>query len=99
MAAPKKFRDLLLLGALATGATYEEAAQAAGLSERTVRRRMADDDFRARLWEARSIYLNRALGRLAERSVDAVETLAALLRSESEQIRLKAARAPCSRSA
>jgi hypothetical protein len=90
-ARSKNATDLLVIGALAAGATYEDAAQAAGISERTVRRRMADPDFRARLWETRGRYLDRALGRLSEISVEAVDALAGLLSSDSERVRLRAA--------
>jgi hypothetical protein len=52
---------------------------------------MADPDFRARLWETRGRYLDRALGRLSEISVEAVDALSGLLSSDSERVRLRAA--------
>jgi hypothetical protein len=68
-----------MLTALAAGATYAEAAEQANVSERTIRRRMADPDFRKRLSEARGQMLTLVVGRLTDYALDAVETLHELL--------------------
>jgi hypothetical protein len=74
-AGGRRTGDFILLGALAAGATYAEAADQSGVSERTVHRRMADRAFRRRLSEVRGQMLNLAIGRLTDYTLDAVETL------------------------
>jgi hypothetical protein len=70
--------DATLLAALASGATAAEAAATAGVSERTVRRRLSAPDFAARLEQARAEILDVALVRLSARALAAVDVLAAL---------------------
>jgi len=84
--------DSALLLALAAGKTIAEAALAAGVSERTVARRLADPDFRRRVGELRADMVGRALGRMSDSMVDAADTLRALLLAEGESARLGAAR-------
>src|SRR5262245_41601872 len=86
-------RDLGLLVALARGDTVRDAAREAGIGERTAYRRMRDPEFRQRLSAVRADVLERATGRLADAGADAAETLKALLKAESESVRLGAARA------
>jgi transposase len=81
-----------LLAALAAGATVREAAKRAGVGERTAYRRLADPAYRRRVTEARAEMVSRALGKLADGAAEAVETLRALLRSDSDSARLGAAR-------
>jgi hypothetical protein len=88
----KKAEDALLL-ALAGGATVEGAARQCGLSERTAYRRLADPGFQTRQQELRADMARRAAGALAAAGTEAVGTLQALLKSESEATRLAAARA------
>jgi hypothetical protein len=57
--------ELKLTEALATGASYRDAAIQAGCSERTARRRMADPDFRSDVRSVRSTILDRTVGVLA----------------------------------
>jgi hypothetical protein len=64
-----------LILALAVGATAAEAARRSGKSERTVRRRLADETFRRRVEEARTELLRSTIGRLAGLGMLAVETL------------------------
>lgn len=85
--------DFRLLTALAAGATNREAGQVAGVSERTVRRRMADPGFRARVHDVRGEMLSRALGELTDASVEAAATLRKLLTARPPTVRLGAARA------
>jgi uncharacterized protein with von Willebrand factor type A (vWA) domain len=82
----------LLVTAIAGGASLRDAAQQAGVSERTVSRRMADDGFRLKVSHARAQMTDRALGFLANASVQATATLWSLLSSGNERVRLSAAR-------
>jgi hypothetical protein len=56
--------DEVLVAALAAGASYEEAARAAGVSKSTVRRRMGEAAFRARVFDTRDELLTALRGRL-----------------------------------
>lgn len=85
--------DAALLAALATGLTFAEAARSAGVSERTARRRMEDDNFRSQLSDARAALVDRVVGRASDAAAEAVESLRLLMRSaESETARISAAR-------
>ena len=89
----RKTADFRLVAALASGATYEDAAEAADVSERTVYRRMSDPEFRSHLYAARARYLNIALGTLADASTELVTMLLEMARgAESENVRLGAIR-------
>jgi hypothetical protein len=77
--------------ALARGDTVQAAATAAGVSERTAYRRAADAGFRRSVAELRAELVSRALGKLADTSAAAVETLHALLHVKSETLQLRAA--------
>ena len=86
--------DSALVAALAAGFTYSDAGAAAGVSERTVRRRMTDPQFRSQVEAARTDLVSRAVGLAADSVVEAVETLRTLMVSaEGESVRLGAARA------
>src|SRR3954464_8575927 len=85
--------DVVLVAALAGGATYEDAAKQAGVSERTVRRRLDDPAFKRQVDEARAEILSQATARLTGAALDAVEALRGLLGSELDFARLGAARA------
>jgi hypothetical protein len=91
MAARRRDVDELLVAALATGRTYAEAGQAAGVHERTVRRRMAEADFRARVAIARAELIDHATGELADSLTAATRTLRGLLADPEPRIRLGAA--------
>lgn len=84
--------DTLLVSNLAVGHTYAAAAEAAGVSERTARRRMNDPIFRFQVEEARAEMLTRAVELASEAAVDAVGTLTRLMQSgRSEPVQLRAA--------
>ncbi len=72
-------RDDLLAAALAAGAKIVEAAQAAGVSERTAHRRLADPAFRQRVEDARRDHVRHIGGRLTALSDEALDALAELL--------------------
>ena len=84
--------DELIL-ALAAGATVREAAEQAGVGERTAHRRLADADFRRAVSEARGRMFDAARGRLAGLASKAAETLQRLMESDKPTVALAAAKA------
>ncbi len=87
-------QDEQMLLALASGASVKQAADACNLSERTIRRRLDDASFVARLRAMRSDVLDGVLGRLTFAAASAVEVLKTLMAdAESETVKLGAARA------
>jgi hypothetical protein len=86
--------DPLLIAALAGGATNQDAARRAGVSEKTVYRRLDDPTFRQQVADARAGLVTRAVAMLAEAGTEAVRTLRALLADGTPPaVRLGAARA------
>jgi hypothetical protein len=94
---PDRFRsktDMALLLTLACGATVEGAARQAGISPRTVARRLANPAFRRRVQEVRADMVQRAAGALTAASTESIKTLLALQQSGvPPATRLGAARA------
>jgi hypothetical protein len=88
----RKNADDGLVAALAAGASAAAAAEKAGVSERTVRRRLEDPAFRARVDEARADLVRLAVGRLADVGALAGDTLAELVKAGPPAVRLGAAR-------
>lgn len=87
-------RDDRLIAALASGRTYQQSADEAGVSLRTVNRRMSDPEFRELVRAARSQLLDAATGRLAHAATAAVDALSDLAENaESEVARVSAAKA------
>lgn len=82
----------VLVAALAAGASATAAAKTAGLSRRTVQRRLADPAFRKRVEDANAEIASRAVSKLLAASTRAVDTLTALLTSDMDFARLAAAR-------
>jgi hypothetical protein len=80
----RKNADSALLLGLASGKTIADAAQSAGVSERTA--------FRRQVAELRAEMVSRALGKMADSMTEAADCLRALLHAESESTRLGAAR-------
>ena len=66
--------DVLML-ALACGATLENAARQAGVSESTVRRRTKDPQFQRKLQTLRADMVQRASGALTAAGTESVRTL------------------------
>lgn len=85
-------KDDRLVLALAAGKDIKEAAAAAGVSQRTVHRRLEAADFRERVNDSRGKIYQRAIMRLVGASTDAVDALKKLLDAKSENVRLGAAR-------
>jgi hypothetical protein len=85
-------KDDKMIAALAAGKTQKEAAQEAGMSERSVRRRMDDPNFRRRVNEACLAMYNTAIGKASAQSDQAVTTLVEILTDgDREANRLRAA--------
>jgi hypothetical protein len=91
-AGVKKMADDTLVLLLATGRPVADAASEVKVSERTVRRRLADPAFRQRVGEIRNQLMQETVGRLADGMMDAAQCLRDLLRAEGESVRLNAAR-------
>ena len=85
--------DSILIAELAIGTTKRDAATKARISERTVYRRCDDPAFIRQVEAARSEIVDGTLGKLARISGAAAITLGQLLGSESDTVRLGAARA------
>ena len=71
----KQHADQIILLALACGATPETAARQAGVSERTVHRRLADPKFRQKLEQLRTDMMQRTASGLAAAGSESVRTL------------------------
>jgi hypothetical protein len=86
--------DEVLALALAGGATAEAAGQQAGVSLRTVRRRLAEPAFCKRLQQVREDMGQRTVGAVAAAATEAVQTLLELQKPPNPpSVRLGAARA------
>lgn len=89
---PPKNRTAAVI-ALARGSDSEQAGREAGVSGRTVRRWLADDPvFALDVRDARTELLQLAVGRLADASVKAVDTLVDALVTEKGQAKVQAAK-------
>jgi len=84
--------DAVLIAMLASGSTITDAAKSAGVSERTARRRMGEQEFCCLVNEARAALVSEATGALAASMSDAASTLKELLKAQSDRTRLAAAR-------
>jgi hypothetical protein len=82
-----------LVRALAAGATVREAAEQAGLEERTAHRRLADADFRRAVSRARGRLFQTALGRLAGLASKAAGIFERLMESDQPSVARRAAKA------
>lgn len=90
----KQHANQMILLALACGATPETAARQAGVSERTVHRRLADPKFRKKLDQLRSDMMQRTASGLAAAGSESVRTLLDLQKSSvPHATRLGAAKA------
>jgi hypothetical protein len=93
MPGRRKKAETELVLALACGATPEQAAQKAGVSVRTVYRRLTEAAFRAQVRDLRAGMLERTAAMLTAAGVVSVKTLTKLQESAvSESVRLGAAR-------
>ena len=78
--------------ALARGRTIRSAARVAGFSERQTHRKLGDPAFRGRVSKVRGAIVGRAVGILSAAGAEAARTLQKLLASQTDQVRLAAAR-------
>jgi hypothetical protein len=94
MAAGRRRKaEAVLVQALAFGASPEDAAQATGISVRTVYRRLAELTFRTRVDALRADVLRREVDMLTAAGLAAIKTLVTLQgAATSEAVRLSAAR-------
>jgi hypothetical protein len=93
-AGRKRKAEAALILALACGASPEGAAQKAGVSPRTVYRRLADPAFRAQVNDVRADMVRRAAGMFTAAGMASIKTFTTLQESAaSEAVRLGAARA------
>jgi len=83
--------DALLL-ALARGLSIAKASRLVKLSESTVRRRLHDVEFKAKVEDLRRMLLDAAVRRLSNLMLAAANKLAKLLRSNNGPVSLGAAR-------
>jgi hypothetical protein len=83
----------VLVALLAAGRSYDEVAAEAGVSRRTIVRRMADPSFQREVRAARARVLDEVLGLLAKEAAATVRTLVALRDgAEGDATRLGACR-------
>ena len=78
--------------AISSGSTIVEAAERAGISERTVRRRLDNPDYKVEISRLRGKLLDAAVGKLVAATTEAAATMQALLEADSEHVRLGAAK-------
>ena len=83
--------DEVLVAALVAGHTYAEAGGVAGVSERTVRRRMADPGFAGVVSTRRGERVAAITGLLVTAGPEAIDVLRSCMAAESETVRLRAA--------
>jgi CheY-specific phosphatase CheX len=95
VARPRQSRsDEAILMALACGANVENAAQSAGVSASTVKRRLLEPEFLQRLQAMRADMVQRATGMLTAAALESVKTLLTLQTDVTPpSVRLGAARA------
>jgi hypothetical protein len=72
---PNQEATKVLLQALACGATVENAARKAGITERTAYRRLADPEFAKQVQQQRADMVQRTLGMLTGAAISSVKTL------------------------
>jgi len=90
----KKKAEAALVLALACGASQESAAQKAGVSLRTLYRRLAEPAFAAQVQQARAEMVRRTAGLFTAAGIGSLKTFTSLQESAtSEAVRLGAARA------
>jgi hypothetical protein len=75
----RRSADDLLMMALACGATLENAARQAGVSESTVRRRAKNPEFQRKLQALRADMVQRTAGALTAAGLEFVKTLVGLV--------------------
>jgi hypothetical protein len=82
--------EVLALG-VARGLSLTAAAEEAGVSRATATRRRAEPEFAKQVSAFRAELFDRAAGQLADATMEAVDALRVLLKSDSEALRLRSA--------
>ena len=84
-----------LAAAVASGSSVKDAAELVGCSASVAYRITAEDEFRKRVSEIRTLITNQIVGRLSDASVEAVKVLRSLMNDEKEKgsVRTTAAKA------
>lgn len=86
-------QDDILAEYLARGWTQKAAGEVAGVSDRTVSRRMADPSFRSEVNRRSDVIVDGATRLLGDVTRKAIERLSALTDSSDENVALRASRA------
>jgi len=86
-------RQRKVIAAIIAAPSYEDAIQAAGVCRQTFYSYLRQDHFKTELNRQLNELTDGAFTRLKTASGEAVETLRTLLKSESENVRLRAAQA------
>jgi hypothetical protein len=89
----RRHHDEVLVEALADGMSYPAAGELANVSARTVRRRVSDPVFAARVQQRRGQRVGEVTGLLAGLARRAVATLAGCMDAERPSDRIRAAQA------
>ena len=90
--APSDTRKAIAAAVLATGATYQQAADEANVSLSTIKRWSAEDDFAADVATATDTHITTFRDRLKREVVESIEKLVELRdHSTSDQVQLRAA--------
>jgi hypothetical protein len=92
-ATGRKAKDEQLALCLARGLTVAAAAAEASVSQRTIYRRLAENDFARRVEELRCSLVEVAVRRLSEHMAAAADKVAALMGSANDAVALGAAKA------
>lgn len=87
----RSVQDDVIKAALAAGRSYAETATLAGVSARTVRRRMEDEAFAGEVRRLRAERASQLSSTLLELGATAIEVLGELLADPSSSVRLRAA--------
>jgi hypothetical protein len=85
--------DTLLIPALASGMTLDEAAAVSGISKRTICRRQNDLAFQHEVQRVQAGLVDKAAALLSDGAAEAARKLKELLSAQSENVQLGAARA------
>lgn len=85
-------RDEVIIAALASGMSYEQAGEVAGCSGRTVSRRMDEAGFARRVSKRRGERVVAAAGQLTSLSDEAIDAIRGCLEDEDPRVKLAAAK-------
>jgi hypothetical protein len=92
MSAPRSDKKQAAALALAARRTRKAVAKRVGVNERTVRRWLAEQEFRAQVQQARTQLLDRTVGRLSGLTAKAAARLGKLLDCDDARVVLGAAK-------